>query len=148
MNINHLGENINNALMEGYKLYDCDHILKEYDGTDWKKYENYSNIEYTRNLAYRNDNIEIFIICWNEKQSSPVHNHPENGCIVKVLKNTLIEECFDNELNKIEHRSLIKNDIFYQKKNDLHRIINDNDKCAASIHIYSPPYYKPVYFDV
>ena len=52
------------------------------------------------NLIFRNEKYEIYLICWNKKQISKIHDHPENGCILKVLKGELIEYRYDTK--KIE----------------------------------------------
>ena len=53
--------------------------------------KNLINIHYTKNLVFRNDNFEIFVVCWSGKQGSYIHDHSENGCILKILKGRLTE---------------------------------------------------------
>ena len=51
-----------------------------------------------------------------------------------------------NNNNLIKVNKCCKNDISFQKgKNGLHNIINSNNE-TVSIHIYSPPNYKPRFF--
>ena len=47
-----------------------------------------------------NELFEIIIISWNYNQKSPIHNHPENGCLMKILKGSLTEEKYNNKLKK------------------------------------------------
>ena len=37
-------------------LYQLKHLLDNYNGNDWKKYANYSDNYYKKNLIFRNDN--------------------------------------------------------------------------------------------
>ena len=52
-------------------------FVEKYDNDDWKKYINFSNQKYIRNLIFRNDKFEMYVICWNNNQSSPIHDHSD-----------------------------------------------------------------------
>jgi cysteine dioxygenase len=131
--------------LDNNKLCDFKLCVKEYSGDDWKKYVSFSEDKYKKNLVKRNDKLEIFIICWNNNQISGIHDHPSNGCILKVLQGELEEHYYNNVNNNVEliNVNLCKeNSIGYQEgKNGLHRIKN-NDNKTISLHIYSPPNYK------
>ncbi len=51
-------------------------LVNDYTGTDWKKYISFSDIKYKKNLVKRNENLEMLIICWNNNQTSGIHDHP------------------------------------------------------------------------
>ena len=76
---------------------------------------------------------------WSENQESPIHNHPDNGCIMKILDGELIEELY-NEGKVLLKKSLIKKDEVTYINNliGVHKIINKNLK-TATLHVYSPP---------
>lgn len=42
---------------------------------DWKKYALFCKHAYCRNLVHIDDNFELIVLCWEEGQESPVHNH-------------------------------------------------------------------------
>ena len=47
---------------------------------------------YTRNLVDAgNDRFNLMILCWNESQSSAIHDHADSHCFLKVLKGNLTE---------------------------------------------------------
>ena len=46
-------------------------------------------------------------------QKSKIHNHPENGCIYKILEGHLIEENYDNKLRLVGIKSLFIDRIGY-----------------------------------
>jgi cysteine dioxygenase len=49
-------------------------------------------IRYTRNLVDAgNDRFNLMILCWNEGQSSAIHDHADSHCFLKVLKGELME---------------------------------------------------------
>ena len=143
--IDKLAKKLQREFENGTKLEDMKDIIKMYSGSDWELYERFSEISYTRNIAFRNDAFEIMIICWNGNQKTPIHDHPSNGCIVKLLKGSLIEESYkiiDGKpvLSKINELS--KDSLSYQKgKDGIHRIVNPTDKHSITLHVYSPPNY-------
>ena len=48
---------------------------------------------YTRNLvATDNTNYTLLLLCWNPGKSSPIHDHPCDGCWMQVLKGQ-VREC-------------------------------------------------------
>jgi len=88
----------------------------------------------------------MIIICWNSNQSSKIHDHPDNGCLLKVLQGSLTEYNYkfnDNDLQIKNCNKLNVNDIGYQEgSTGLHKICNENNNKVISLHIYSPPNYK------
>jgi len=139
---------ISTRIQNGEKLKNLGYIINEYNGTDWKKYCKFCNFEYKRNHVFQNNIIDIYVICWSENQNSGIHDHPDNGCLVKVMKGNLIEreyhkENLENVLNEIH---AFEGDISYQEgSNKLHSIVNNNIK-TVTLHIYSPPKFKSTFY--
>ena len=134
-----LFDEINKNIKNGSKLEKLDNILTKYQGDDWEKYAKLSDNCYKRTLAKRNNLIEILVIGWNIKQKSPIHDHPENGCLVKILKGSLGENIYDNNLKLIKTKKLDMDNISYQESNEiLHKIENLMNEPVFSLHIYSP----------
>ena len=146
-NINELISAIKHELFDNKTLLDVKNKLEYYNGTDWKEYIEFSNSTYKRNIMYIDDQFEVVVICWNPLQSTPIHDHPENGCIAKILEGELLEEQYniiDDVPIKIYESILNVNGITSQiGKKGLHRIINPTLHQTISIHIYSPPKYIP-----
>lgn len=143
--LNVLFEYFENNFKENSKLSDYVNLINQYNGNDWQKYVNISNNSYNKILINRNSKLEMFIICWDKNIQSGIHDHPTNGCILKVLKGKLIEQSYCKNENKIKFVKEIHcctNDVSYQEgSNGLHNIINE-DSISVSLHIYSPPNYK------
>lgn len=131
-------------------IYNIREIVNKYDGEDWKEYLEYCEEKYKRNRVYIDENIEILVICWDIGQSSKIHDHPENGCIVKLLKGDLRENIYrgkEGEFKCIKERNMSeKNTTYLQGEYGLHNVENINNERAATLHIYSPPNYKPKYY--
>lgn len=109
---------------------DLDELIFDDPNEDYKKYK-----------LYNNDNYEIIIIKWFKNHETPVHQHPKNGCLLKVLYGKLTEHqyIFDTKyIKKLGEAYLTKNDISYIDDDICcHKI--ECIKNAYSLHIYSPP---------
>jgi len=143
-NLDQLGIIITNELSNN-KLYNLSHIISKYDGNDWYDHIHIKD-PYNRKIVYKNDSIEIIVITWSKNQSSRIHTHPENGCLMRILYGELIEEKYNRNLELLG-RSIIKKDNISYIEGDVitHKIINSN-QISVSLHIYSPPNYSAKYF--
>jgi cysteine dioxygenase len=140
-----LFEQINKVINKtNSKLCNAKCLLEKYSGNDWKKYEKYCDIKYARNIILQNENVEILLICWKKGQKSCIHDHPERGCLMKVLKGSLVEDVYVSENNNLKFVSsniLKTNNIGYKiGKTHVHAIFSPNED-TVSLHIYSPPKY-------
>ena len=83
---------------------------------------------------------EIILICWDRNSETKIHNHPNGGCILKVLKGNLNEKLYCNNTKQIKQNNVLKeNDTSYIDDNiGLHSIHNNNN-ISFTLHIYSPP---------
>lgn len=147
--IDELSLNLNNSL----------NLISSYESNEWIKYypndEEFNNNKntygYYKKLIHSNDKFELYLIFWSPYACSPIHDHPEQGCILKLLSGKLIEEVFVNKNNtiKFDHRNLINvNDINNRFGNKiLHKIIN-LDNISVSLHVYFPPKFKQNIFKI
>jgi hypothetical protein len=96
---------------------------------------------YEKYYLYENANFSFVLIKWKKDSSSKIHDHPDKGCIMRILRGSLKEETYSLKLNKISEIILNKDKIGYrQGKKILHKIIALED--TISIHVYIPGYYK------
>lgn len=128
-------------------LADLAILLEKYNGTDWKKYINFSEDTYYKKLLYQTSAFDIYLICWKKNQQSKIHDHPSNGCLMKVLEGSLLENIYQNDYKLVykESKILKENDIGYRVNNLILHDIRALDD-AVSIHIYSPNGYKTKYY--
>lgn len=111
-----------------YKVYN---LLKEYNIHDWEQYSIKNPKNYEKKIIFKNDDYELILINWEKGAFTNYHNHPLNGCVLKLLNGSLYEK-FDNSRNV-----LYKNYTSVRLHNDVHKIIA-NEK-SYSLHYYSPP---------
>ena len=117
-------------------------LINNYKFYNWEKYVKKDEENYFRNTVFRNENFEILIITWLPGQKTPIHHHPKNGCLMKILEGKLKETAFKN--NDIFNTIYKENDASYIHDDiGRHIISNESDTMAVSLHIYSPPnFYK------
>lgn len=104
---------------------------------DWKKYALFEHMKnYTRNLiATDNATFTLLLLCWNPDKESPIHDHPCDGCWLRVCEGRVREtryeidevtdsleitsdETFESESNKASkgfkfHIDVTKHEIFF-----------------------------------
>jgi cysteine dioxygenase len=108
----------------------------------------FSNGHYTRNLVSQgNKMFNLMILCWNEGQGSPIHDHSAAHCIVKVLDGSLAESLYEwpSATTGISLKKTSQFDAgqvtYMHDKIGLHAITNPSkSKKAVSLHLYSPPF--------
>lgn len=116
---------------------------------DWEPYAFFEPSKlYTRNLVATDDEtFTLLLMCWNAGKSSPVHNHPCDGCWMHVCEGRVSEkryvqqegcdflECVSDELYTENQLAYITDSM------GLHKVANpSNDERAVTLHLYSPPF--------
>lgn len=100
--------------------------------------------EISRIRIFATDWFDVLLLKWSPNCVSPIHDHPDNGCYLKVLYGNLLETLYDKNVIKIGVTKLEKGMINYIHNNiGYHSIKNLNDDWSYTLHVYSPPYYKP-----
>lgn len=141
-------------ISENKPLKDFINILDQYNEEDYSHYlttfcKNVIKDTYIRIKIdeLSNDKFEFILIYWSPYSKTKIHDHPTNGCLMKILEGSLSENLYDNSLNNIGYYKLEESKSSYIEGNTiLHSIENNNDSYTISLHIYSPPNYKTNYF--
>jgi predicted metal-dependent enzyme (double-stranded beta helix superfamily) len=122
--------------------------LKQYQGVDWKVHVQFSEDTYARHLIFRHDLFEILLLCWAPGQSTQLHNHPEQGCVLKVLQGSLLEERYQIGSNTPFLTEVLRaGDIGYMNNTmGIHRVSNKELIPAVSLHVYAPAEYQAELF--
>ena len=144
MNLNTLictiKENINNTT----------EIMEKYNGNEWKDYllsiMPIDKTSYKKIAIDKNDIFEVYLIFWFYDAVSPIHDHPNEGCIMKIIEGELIEDTYQNNGDYsstfIQRNILNKNLIANRFGNEiLHQIFNKTE-LTVSLHVYFPPNFK------
>ena len=125
-----------------------DSALKNYNGEDWRKYVKHTKNSYTRVKLHEQYEYEIYLIIWDYNSKTPIHDHADNGCWLKVLDGKIHEKKYSDTLNLLHDNVYENGDISYMNNNvGFHSIIN-SDKISYTLHVYSPPNHKTIYFSL
>lgn len=109
---------------------------------DLGSYRRFQEECYARNTVFRNDHVELVVICWRPGQMSAVHDHGSSNCLYLVTEGTMVEERFalrDGKPEPVDERTFTRGDITIAAGDSIHRIHNRSDTDLVTIHIYSPP---------
>lgn len=68
---------------------------------DWERYALFEpSTKYTRNLvATDNETFTLILMCWNSGKESPIHNHPCDGCWMRVCEGSVQETRYVQEVS-------------------------------------------------
>lgn len=110
---------------------------------------------YTRNLiATDHDTYALMLLCWNRGKFSPIHDHPCDGCWVKVLQGQVQEIRYqaapeeghtEEGLKLIEtYNATSSSGVSYMHDSlGLHQVGNPSSEGnAVTLHLYAPPFDK------
>ncbi|KAJ9148863.1 Cysteine dioxygenase [Pleurostoma richardsiae] len=135
---------------------DVDHLTRlmaEYDGSDegWLPFAmGDASRGYTRNLVDEgNGKSNLLVLVWSPGKGSPIHDHGNAHCLMKILRGDLTETryAFPNdaaggkqEMEIISERTLKENAVAYMADElGVHRVWNKGSDFAVSLHLYTPP---------
>ncbi|KAK9367805.1 RmlC-like cupin domain-containing protein [Lipomyces kononenkoae] len=130
-------------LMDSMRLYTS-------KKSDWDKYAHTDlSRNYTRNgVDDLNCKANLLVLVWNPGRSSLIHDHADAHCIMKILQGELVESIYKWPEGDHPRRMIIErraeyreNDVAYMHdKIGLHRISNETQRPAVSLHLYTPPW--------
>lgn len=133
---------IGNTLKNQNNLKTCYDFLKKYKSNDYKKFVKFSDINYKKNLVYRNTDFEVFVVCWTPKQKTLIHDHSENGCLFKVLEGNIVEYRYNHNKSANYYQHNVGSVEYIDNQIGIHKMDNDSKTNCITLHIYSPPNYK------
>ena len=94
---------------------------------------------------------DIALIKWNPESKTSIHDHPQKGCSIFLLKGNLKEEIFKNNKflykKKENYLTNFLDGSYIDNKIGLHRVSNLSNKNSWSLHIYEPKGHKTTYYN-
>jgi len=100
---------------------------------------------YQRNLIFRCTAFEVLLLCWENGQRSPIHDHFGSSCAMKIIAGRATESRFEPGENgliyptgSIDHE---EGTLSGSQDDDIHQVSNlqSGGKQLITMHIYSPP---------
>jgi hypothetical protein len=140
-------DRLREVLDEGKAVRDLD--LDYFKLEHFQEHVHFSCIHYQRNPLVDSTltNRSAYLLCWAPYQESGIHDHPDGGCKVKILKGALTEVCYSEEYPNGIAKAVSVGDYSYQcGTRGIHNIKNGAEQ-AVSLHIYSPSNYTLKFYD-
>lgn len=90
---------------------------------------------------WRDDQYDVWVISWGNGNDTGFHDHDISSGAVAVVEGELIEErlVLGGPPLRIRHRA---GEVFDFDSAHVHRMRQDSDTPAVSIHVYSPPLWR------
>jgi cysteine dioxygenase len=135
---------------------------------EWRKYIKFDEAnpkQYTRNLVFTNQHMDVILMCWPAGCKSSIHDHEESSCWVALVEGTAVEVKFalpklDRQFLKMESvnprcaagrcgplQRLGETEMrdagghpggYVNNDIGIHRVENRSDKPAYTLHVYAP----------
>lgn len=99
------------------------------------------NTQYSRNLLHETDNYSLLLLCWNPESTSAIHTHSNSQCWAKVVHGEVTEVVYDGlDSRKIKKSTCCRagSVLYIDDSLGVHRICNETEKPAMSLHCYYP----------
>jgi cysteine dioxygenase len=115
------------------------------DSSELADFMRFSNRHYTRNLVRSGPYYHLLVLCWKNGQRSPIHDHTQSRCGVRVLRGTATETFFEFAANGLikatSSRELPPGGVCASQDSDIHQISNlqPSPLDLVTLHVYSPP---------
>ena len=112
------------------------------DMTDFVKFNERG---YRRNMVFENDVVELLCLCWKSGQRSPIHDHAQSVCGVKVIEGvgteTIYEMTPSGYIKAVSSNDYANGRVLVSEDADTHQVANlqSEDQDLVTLHIYSPP---------
>lgn len=100
---------------------------------------------YRRNLISQGCWYELLCICWKSGQRSPIHDHANSTCGLKIIEGTATETLFEiadcGQIKAVSSTDCSVGHVCSTQDADIHQVSNlqGKDKNLVTLHIYSPP---------
>ncbi|KAI0379817.1 cysteine dioxygenase type I [Hypomontagnella monticulosa] len=154
----HLVKEIKNALgpssgltSDDVDVEDLTHAMERYisNEQEWSKYAMANaNMAYTRNLVDEgNGKANLLVLVWTPGKASPIHDHGNAHCLMKILRGNLTETRYDFPDGDNQRPMQLKSETIHKENAvaymadelGLHRMSNQGSDYAVSLHLYTPP---------
>lgn len=121
-------------------IINSSNIYKELDDNNFIEWKD-STYNKKRIDKLSTDYFDMFAISWMTNQSSPIHDHPQYGCLMYLISGTLEEKLYNKKLELVKTTIIRGPYIGYIDNTIGFHSIKCIDK-AISLHIYSPGKYR------
>jgi len=122
------------------------HIIRsmKLPSSAFENYSSWCDDSYTRNCIAENEKFELILLCWQEGQITPIHDHGGEECWVKIIEGEFRETIYAadefGKLNVVRSAIAKANDVTYMIDfMGFHSLENLSNKKSMSLHLYAKP---------
>ncbi len=134
------------GLTERPKLEDLVERMKSFDITveELGQHVQFHSNHYRRNLMFENEHVQLLCLCWKSGQRSPIHDHADSICGVKVISGVCSETIYEptpsgylKPLSTVEYGV----GVIGSQDDDTHQVSNyqSEGEDLVTLHCYAPP---------
>jgi cysteine dioxygenase len=121
--------------------------LRECDPTDdaLRPYLLFADARYQRNLVRGTERYHLLVLCWKAGQRSPIHDHGQSVCGVRVLRGTatvtFFETAASGDVVATRSEEVPAGGVIGTQDGDLHQVSNlqGDGRELVTLHVYAPP---------
>ncbi len=99
---------------------------------------------YTRKTIFRDEKLEVVVICFAEGQTTSVHDHQGSNCVIRVLHGKILENHFvpagRDQLELLGSHYLQPGDVSGLDGQQIHQLCNLDARGTVLLNFYSPPF--------
>jgi quercetin dioxygenase-like cupin family protein len=88
-------------------------------------------------LLHRDDEVEIYLVCWMDGHDTGFHDHDHSAAAITVVDGAIIEERL--AITGTVERALARGDTVTIAREAIHRVRHAGRAPATTLHAYSPP---------
>jgi cysteine dioxygenase len=115
------------------------HLAQEF----WEAFVLFLPDKYGHQILFRNDSVEVLVMCWGPGQLSGVHPHKRAALnVTKVLEGSITQQRYiPDEKRKLfcwKEETVSAGEITWTDRYEYHQLVNNSDEDCVTLHVYSP----------
>jgi quercetin dioxygenase-like cupin family protein len=107
------------------------------DPSAWARLVHHDPAERTYALAHRDDEVEVYVVCWMDGHDTGFHDHDDSAAAIAVIRGAVVEERLglDGTIASCLHAG----EVVEVPPEAIHRVRHAGDGPAVTLHAYAPP---------
>jgi len=147
------------ALPHPFRREDVHRVVARLRATplELARYQHWSDEKYTRTRFYEGERFEILVLCWEEGQMSPIHDHANSICSMLVLDGEAATTMYEVRATNGGGKALVSEgaarlaagNLTTVYGGDIHKVGNPQGSGhrLITIHFYLPPIAEMLVWD-
>jgi quercetin dioxygenase-like cupin family protein len=103
----------------------------------WAPLARHDEHERVYELLHRDDDVEIYLVCWMPGHDTGFHDHDDSAAAITVIQGAILEERL--AITGAVKRTLSNGDTVTIAREAIHRVRHAGTDPATTLHAYSPP---------